>query len=145
MLCEETIPGSPVTHVGGHSGSGSGSSAAPCDGVSETQSSSHLALPSTSRSTEMPFASAPTASNNLPRTRGLGGSTSNGTGAGSMAMQGNGPRANQRKRGLREALAMQRPPLRCPSSGTGSAAVLDNTPPTTPEGSLSSSSNSPHG
>ena len=115
MLCEETIPGSPVTHV----------SAPSADGPE----SSIMAMPSTSRSTvEMPFASAPSTSN-LPRTRGLAGPGANAA-----------ARAN-RKRGLRQALAMQRPMQR---SGAGTA-VMENTPPTTPDGSLSSSSSSPQG
>ena len=117
MLCEETIPGSPVTHVSAPSLDGP---EAPC-----------MAVPSTSRSTvEMPFASAPSAAN-LPRTRGLAGPGSNAA-----------ARAN-RKRGLRQALAMQRPMQR--PTGAGSSAVMENTPPTTPDGSISSSSSSPQG
>lgn len=77
----------------------------------------------------MPFASAPLAPN-MPRTRGLSG------------LPNAAVRANRNKRGLRQALAMQRPGIR-PSAG--SSLVLENTPPTTPDGSLSSSSGSPHG
>lgn len=88
-----------------------------------------LPTPSTSRSTEMPFASAPSAPN-MPRTRGLSGANNSA------------PRAN-RKRGLRQALAMQRPG--CGRSVGASSLVLENTPPTTPDGSISSSSSSPQG
>lgn len=93
------------------------------------------AMPSTSRSTEMPFASAPSAAH-LPRTRGLSGGPSS-----------TASRSINRKRGLRQALAMQRPGLRPVGNGGAgtSSAVTENTPPTTPDGSLSSSSNSPQG
>lgn len=76
----------------------------------------------------MPFASAPLALN-MPRTRGLSG----------VAKAVGRP---NRKRGLRQALAMQRPGIR---PGAGSSLVTENTPPTTPDGSLSSSSSSPQG
>lgn len=120
-MCEETIPGSPVTH-------GAPPSA---DGPDQPV----VVLPSTSRSTEMPFASAPSAAN-LPRTRGLSSGPSSAA-----------SRAANRKRGLRQALAMQRPGLRPAgaSAAGGSSAVMENTPPTTPDGSLSSSSSSPQG
>lgn len=114
LLCEETIPGSPVTH----------STAPSLDGPDIS-----LPTPSTSRSTEMPFASAPSAPN-MPRTRGLSGGNNSA------------PRAN-RKRGLRQALAMQRPGCVRPLGGP--SLVLENTPPTTPDGSISSSSSSPQG